>query len=77
MKPTLRRRTTVTWLSFNRDSGWPASVISPSLGPSSPPNRCSSVDLPEPEGPMMATNSPLFTTRFTPSRAFTNTSPIL
>ena len=34
-----------------------------------------SVDLPEPEDPMMATNSPAHTVRFTPRSARTFTSP--
>src|SRR5512136_2931442 len=36
-----------------------------------------SVDLPEPEGPMMATISPCCTWNDTPRSAFTSTSPIL
>ena len=35
------------------------------------------VDLPEPDGPMMATNSPGSTSMLMPSRARTSDSPIL
>src|SRR5947208_15767640 len=37
--------------------------------------RCMRVDLPEPDAPMMATNSPASTSRETPARARTSTSP--
>ena len=36
----------------------PSSVTMPVVGVSSPPSRCSSVDLPEPDAPTMATRSP-------------------
>jgi hypothetical protein len=35
-----------------------------------------SVDLPEPDGPMIATKSPRATDRLIPARARTSTSPI-
>ena len=41
------------------------------VGVSSPPTRLSRVDLPQPEGPMTATNSPGATPRLTPSSART------
>ena len=34
-----------------------------------------SVDLPEPDAPIIATNSPLFTDNVTPRNACTSTSP--
>src|SRR5262245_32017966 len=36
---------------------------------------CMKVDLPEPDGPVTARNSPVWTSRFTPRSAFTSTSP--
>ena len=44
----------------------PRSQISPLVAGSSPPSTCSRVDLPEPDGPMIATNSPSATSRSTP-----------
>ena len=46
----------------------PPSSISPASARSSPPSRCSSVDLPEPERPSTATTSPAATSRSAPSR---------
>src|SRR5471032_258253 len=36
---------------------------------------CMNVDLPDPDGPVTARNSPLGTSRFTPRNALTSTSP--
>src|SRR5438046_3019092 len=36
---------------------------------------CMNVDLPDPDGPVTAMNSPRSTSRFTPRSAFTSTSP--
>jgi hypothetical protein len=41
-----------------RASAWPSTRISPELGRSMAAIRCSSVDLPEPDGPISTTNSP-------------------
>src|SRR3990172_9092659 len=64
--PTWRARQAVSL----RPDMWvissPATVMLPALGTSSPPSRLRSVVLPEPEGPMKATNSPLSTSRFRP-----------
>lgn len=38
---------------------------------------CMNVDLPEPDGPVTATNSPRWTSRLTPRSAFTSTSPTM
>src|SRR5580658_2554173 len=54
----------------------PASQYFPSLGESKHPIRFISVDLPEPEGPIMATYSPLRICRSTPLRACTFSEPI-
>ena len=42
--------------TFDRSS--PSIRMLPLVGLSNPPKRCSSVDFPQPDGPMMATNSP-------------------
>ncbi len=52
-------------------------VTSPAVGASSPPRRCSSVLLPEPEAPTMATRSPLFTDRSTPRSTGTSAGPLV
>src|SRR5208282_667522 len=54
----------------------PASQYFPALGESKHPMRFISVDFPEPEGPMMATYSPLRICRSTPLRACTFSEPI-
>ena len=70
-KPMLWRRTSVASLSFRTERRLPARVTSPAEGRSSPPRRWSRVDLPLPEGPMMATNSPLATWKSRPASAST------
>src|SRR5262249_40263116 len=47
----------------------PATCVLPSAGVRSPAMTFSIVDLPQPEGPTMETNSPSFTVRLTRSRA--------
>src|SRR3990172_1938184 len=55
--------------------GRPITVTSPPLAASRPPSRCSSVLLPEPEAPTIATHSPPATVRSTPSSTGTSTFP--
>src|SRR5271156_57264 len=47
----------------------------PEVGGVRPPRMLNKVDLPEPEEPTTARNSPLATSRSTPRRAWTSTSP--
>ncbi len=54
----------------------PLSQYSPWVGVSRQPMRFIIVDLPDPEGPMMATNSPFRMVRSTPRRACTVSEPI-
>src|SRR6266403_973234 len=54
----------------------PASQYLPELGESRQPIRFISVDLPDPEGPMMATYSPLRISTSTPRSACTCSAPI-
>ena len=70
-RPMCRRRIRASSSSLRPVTGSPATVMSPSSGVSSPATRFSSVDLPQPEGPIRATNSPAATVRFTPRSART------
>ena len=69
--PMWRRRIRASSSSLRPVTWWPATVISPSSGVSSPATRLSRVDLPQPEGPIRATNSPSPTVRSTPRSALT------
>ncbi len=53
----------------------PATSTVPEVTVSSPAMQCSSVDLPEPEGPMTATKEPRGTPTVTSSRAVTAEGP--
>src|SRR6478752_4935505 len=53
----------------------PSMRYSPSLGSSRQPRMLIVVDFPEPLAPVIATNSPARTSRFTPSSARTAASP--
>jgi hypothetical protein len=50
--------------------------VAPEVRVSSPARQCSSVDLPEPDGPMMAVNLPVSNDTVTPSSALTCASPV-
>ena len=50
-KPSLSRRSVVSFLSSRLASSWPATTTEPEVGRSSPASRCISVDLPEPGRP--------------------------
>src|SRR5258708_30164803 len=62
--------------SSNSLTSRPASQYLPELGESRHPIRFISVDLPEPDGPMMATYSPLRISTSTPRNACTCSAPI-
>src|SRR6185436_7940952 len=67
-----------TWASSReerRDTGVPASSYSPAEGVSRQPMMCIRVDLPEPEGPMIASDSPASTSRSMPRSACTACAP--
>src|SRR4249920_4171674 len=57
------------------DTSWPSRKYWPEVGRSRQPTMCMKVDLPEPDGPVTARNSPRGTSRLTPRSAFTSTSP--
>ena len=48
----------------------------PEVSVSRPAMQCSSVDLPEPDGPMIAVNRPVAKSTVTPSRARTSVCPL-
>ncbi|MDY5613717.1 MAG: hypothetical protein SPF27_00275 [Methanobrevibacter boviskoreani] len=49
----------------------------PELTWSNPPRRFSSVDLPDPDGPSITTNSPLSIVKFRSFTAFRTSSPFI
>ena len=75
-KPIFSRRSVVRSLSFRRPSEVPSTTASPEVGVSSAARQCIRVDLPDPDGPMIAVNSPLIRSTVTPSRARTSASPL-
>src|SRR5690606_13236414 len=75
-KPTLWRRNSACRSSGSRPISSPWKVMDPESGVSSDRSRCSSVLLPEPEGPMIEVNSPGSIRRSTPSSARTRCPPI-
>ncbi len=74
-KPVLSRRVSVRASSPSAEMLIPSMTTSPDVGRSSPPSRCSIVDLPDPDEPMIATNSPCSTASETPRSASTSVSP--
>jgi len=74
-KPTLLRRNRVSWSSVSPVSSVPPMREEPDVTVSRPAMQCIRVDLPEPEGPMMAVNSPRPNATETLSSATTRVSP--
>src|SRR5262249_5500521 len=60
-----------------RDTSWPSRKYWPDVGRSRHPTMCMNVDLPDPDVPFTARNSPRGTSSDTPRRAFTSTSPTM
>ena len=58
MNPIFLLRSTARWLFVIERTDTPSRKYSPLVGVSRHPNWLSSVDLPEPDLPMMVTNSP-------------------
>ena len=54
MKPTLSRRSCVSWRSLSVERSVVPMNTWPDVSVSRPATQCISVDLPEPDGPMMA-----------------------
>src|SRR6188472_2910281 len=76
MKPSARLRTVPRAASESFASAAPSTRTSPPVGRSSPPSRCSSVLLPDPDAPTIATRSPTATSRSTPSSTGTSSGPL-
>jgi hypothetical protein len=74
--PTLRRLSSARAWRESRAVSAPLITTLPELATSSPPARLSSVDLPDPDGPMIATSSVARTARLTWRRAGTAKSPL-
>src|SRR5882757_2030171 len=58
-------------------TSWPASRYVPVVATSRQPRMCISVDLPDPDGPMIATYSPCSIESYTPRNASTSIAPVL
>src|SRR5205807_10593689 len=76
MKPIFMARKSVFALSLRVESRWPAIHTSPDVKSSIPERQFSRVVLPQPEGPMIATSSPVRMSTFRPRRAWTSTPPL-
>ena len=75
MKPRWVRRSLVRFRWFMRPISWPSTTARPDVTRSRPAMQCMSVDLPEPEGPMIAVKRPDAKSTSIPSRAVTAVSP--
>src|SRR4051812_35768632 len=73
--PTRSRRSSVSLRSSSFVISTPSSTTEPDVGRSSPARMCISVDLPEPDGPMMAVKRLCGKPTVTPSSARTAASP--
>ena len=73
--PTCSRRTLVRALSSSVVRSVPSMKTCPAVTSSRPATQCMRVDLPEPDGPMIAVNRPAWKFTETPSRARTSVSP--
>src|SRR3954447_9311813 len=74
-KPRRSRRSFVRALSDRPAISMPSMTIRPLVGRSSAAMQCMSVDLPDPEGPMIAVMRPRANSTLTPSNARTCASP--
>ena len=74
-KPSRSRRSLVSALSSRSRDLLAVDDDRAAVGLSSPASRCMSVDLPEPDGPMIAVNWPAGNASVTPRSAWTAASP--
>jgi hypothetical protein len=74
-KPTSSRRIRVSSSSESPLSSVSPIQVRPELGVSSPAMTCISVDLPDPDGPMIAVNAPAVNPTVIRSMATTRVSP--
>ena len=75
--PNMPLRNSFRFDSLQEDTSFPSSRYCPEDGLSNRPRMWSNVDLPQPEGPMTATNSPCPISIFTLSKAQVSTSSVL
>jgi hypothetical protein len=75
MKPTRSRRSCVSLRSSRSVSSTPSNFTEPEVGRSRPARMCISVDLPEPDGPMIAAKRPLGKSTLTSASASTAAWP--
>ena len=75
-KPNAELRSSLSSLALRSPVGLPSRATTPWVGPSSSASRCMSVDLPEPDLPTTATDSPLPISRLMPLRASKRVSPL-
>ena len=75
MKPTLSRRRVVNLGSGRPEISWPARNTRPEVIRSRPARQCMRVDLPDPDGPMIAVKVPRVKRTLMESRAVTRVSP--
>jgi hypothetical protein len=75
-KPSLRLRTRGQFVAGELRDFLAVQPVAPPLGWSRQPSRFMKVDLPEPDGPITATNSPAAMSRLTPHRAGTTLLPM-
>jgi hypothetical protein len=75
-KPISRLRIRASSSSVRPATRWPFRMYSPAVGESRQPMRFISVDLPEPDGPMIATYSLRVISRSTPRSARTVSVPM-
>ena len=71
MNPSRSRRSLVSGLSFRPVTFVPSISTSPEVGRSSAAMQCIRVDLPDPDGPMIAVIRPRSKSTETPASAFT------
>ena len=76
MKPMRSRRSSVSFLSLSPVTSVSPRTTCPLVGVSSAARQCMRVDLPDPDGPITAVNSPTGKSRLTPSSARTAVSPL-
>ena len=74
-KPTLSRRTWVSSLSLSVVRSVSPMKTWPEVSVSRPATQCMRVDLPDPDGPMIAVKAPSPKSMVTSSRARTSVSP--
>ncbi len=75
MKPILSRRICVSARSLRFEISTSPTKVVPLVSRSSPAMHCMSVDLPDPDGPMIAVNFPVSNPTVTSRRAWTSVSP--